>query len=169
MKRVTSLSDVNLEVSFKLINHMIEVFSSWSYGHLENCHLGASRIIRRILVPFMSSSPMRYLGIMFSADLTDLHDLNFIPKFQKLKDILRIWSCRDLTPVGKIAVIKSLGLSQLIFLLSVLPDPPSHFIKELDSVIYKFIWSGKPDKVKRLTVIGDTLIGDFGCVIFNPL
>ena len=72
-------------------------------------------------------------------------------------------------PCGKIAVIKSLGLSQLIVLLSVLPDPPSHFIKELDSVIYKFIWSGKPDKVKRLTVIGDTLIGDFGCVIFNPL
>ena len=102
-----------------------------------------------------ANGTVRYLGILLSADLTNLFDLNFTPKLQKLKDILRIWSCRDLTPVGKIAVVKSLGLSQLIFLLSVLPDPPSLFIKELDSVIYKFIWSGKPDKVKRLTLIGN--------------
>ena len=94
-------------------------------------------------------------AFFFNADLSNLFDLNFIPKFQKLKNILRIWSCRDLTPLGKIAIIKSLGLSQLIFLLSVLPDPPAQFIKELDAVVYKFIWSGKPEKVKRLTVIGD--------------
>lgn len=102
-----------------------------------------------------SDKPVRYLGVFFTTDLSKLFELNYIPKLQKFKDILHIWSNRDLTPYGKIAIVKSLGLSQLIFILSVLPNPPQHFIKELESVIYKFIWSGKPEKVKRLTLIAD--------------
>ena len=102
-----------------------------------------------------SSGPVRYLGVLLSTSPCQIFELNFVPKLQKLKDILRIWSCRDLSPLGKIAVIKSLGLSQLIFLFSVLPDPPAQFTKELESIVFKFIWSGKPDKVKRLTIIGD--------------
>lgn len=102
-----------------------------------------------------SKGAVRYLGVTFSTDLNNIFELNFLPKFQKLKNILRVWSMRDLSPLGKITIIKSLGLSQLIFLLSVLPDPPSNFIKELDDVVYKFIWSGKPDKIKRNTIIND--------------
>lgn len=102
-----------------------------------------------------SQGTIRYLGIFFTPDLKNIFELNFVPKFQKLKDILRVWSSRDLTPLGKITIVKSLGLSQLIFLLSVLPDPPQEFIKELDSVVYKFIWSGRPDKIKRKTLIGN--------------
>ena len=102
-----------------------------------------------------SSGPVRYLGVLLSTCQEKIFELNFIPKLQKLKDILRIWACRDLTPLGKISVIKSLGLSQLIFLFSVLPDPPTHFIQELDSLVFNFIWSGKPDKVKRKTIIGN--------------
>jgi hypothetical protein len=29
------------------------------------------------------------------------------------------------------------------------------YIKEIESCFYRFIWNGKPDKVKRLTLIGD--------------
>jgi hypothetical protein len=106
-----------------------------------------------------SNGPVRYLGVMLSTNPGENYELNYIPKLQKLKDIVRIWSCRDLSPFGKIAVIKSLGLSQLVFLFSVLPDPPIQFIKDLESIIFKFIWSGKPDKVKRLTLIGDYSVG----------
>ena len=108
-----------------------------------------------------SQGPCRLLGITFRpiSNPNDLFELNFIPKFQKLKTILQIWSTRDLSPFGKITILKSLGLSQLIFLLSVLPNPPPHFIKELDTVVYNFIWSGKPDKVKRKTIIGDYVEG----------
>ena len=62
---------------------------------------------------------------------------------------------RDLTPIGRITILKSLGLSQLIFLLSVLPKPPEGFLQEIDSLMYSFIWNGKPDKINRHTIIGD--------------
>ena len=62
---------------------------------------------------------------------------------------------RYLTPIGKIVILKSLALSQLIFLLSVLPSPPEPFMKEIDDIIYSFLWDKKPDKLSRRTIIGD--------------
>jgi hypothetical protein len=59
---------------------------------------------------------VKLLGVSFNVDLTNLFELNYIPKFDKLKNILKIWQMRDLTPLGKITIVKSLGLSQLIFL-----------------------------------------------------
>ena len=52
-------------------------------------------------------------------------------------------------------LVKSLPLSQLIYLFFVLPKPDDAFMKELDTTLYNFIWSNKPDKVSRKTVIGD--------------
>jgi hypothetical protein len=98
---------------------------------------------------------VKLLGVSFNVDLTNLFELNYIPKFDKLKNILKIWQMRDLTPLGKITIVKSLGLSQLIFLFSMLPKPPDSFLKELDTLVYTFIWCNKPDKVNRKTIIGD--------------
>ena len=100
-----------------------------------------------------------FLGVQFSMHLKDTFELNFPSKLQKIKNILRTWSMRDLTPIGKIAVVKSLAISQLIYLLSVLPKPPDSFLKEVESVLFKFIWNGKPDKINRKTLIGDFVDG----------
>ena len=32
---------------------------------------------------------------------------------------------------------------------------PKHVIKTIDSLIYSFLWSGKREKIKRSTLIGD--------------
>ncbi len=98
---------------------------------------------------------VKFLGVTFTTDLKNMEELNFIPKFEKLKSILRIWSMRDMTPMGRITIVKTLGLSQLIYLLSVLPKPSNEFLKDLDTVLYKFIWANKPDKVSRKTIVGD--------------
>ena len=37
----------------------------------------------------------------------------------------------------------------MTYLFSVLPSPPSEFIKRLEQILFKFIWNGKPDKIKR--------------------
>ena len=62
----------------------------------------------------------------------DIFELNFLPKKKKLINILKVWSMRYLTPIGKVVILKSLALSQLIFLLSVLPSPPEPIMKEID-------------------------------------
>ena len=40
-------------------------------------------------------------------------------------------------------------LSQLTYLFSILPDPPIDLIKKVEKILFKFIWNGKPDEIKR--------------------
>ena len=50
--------------------------------------------------------------------------------------------------IGKITVLKSLILSKLIHVFSILPVSEG-FIKTLTSMFYKFLWNDKPDKIER--------------------
>ena len=61
------------------------------------------------------------------------------------------WQLRQITPIGKITVLKSLILSKFIHAFSILPIPDS-FVKTLNSIFYKFLWNNKPDKIKRGTM-----------------
>lgn len=67
--------------------------------------------------------------------------------------MLNLWSQRDLSSIGKVTLVKSFGLSQLVYHFQILPNPPQNFVKELESYIFNFTWSSKPDIVKRRTLI----------------
>lgn len=58
------------------------------------------------------------------------------------------WSFRGLTLIGKITVIKSLALSQLVHLFSVLEDQIS-FLDEIETVFMDFLWDGKPARIAK--------------------
>ena len=62
---------------------------------------------------------------------------------------LNQWSKRDLTPFGKITVIKTLVISKIVHILISLPTPSPKVVKEINTLLYKFLWSDKPDKIKR--------------------
>lgn len=98
-------------------------------------------------------APITLLGIVFDNSRENLFRLNFLPKLSRLKSLLNIWSQRDMTPIGKITIVKTIGLYQFIYLFQTLPNPPNPFIKEIESCIFSFIWSGNNDKVKRSLVI----------------
>lgn len=51
--------------------------------------------------------------------------------------------------MGKITVVKSLVVSKLVHLFISLPSPPIDLIKQLNSMLYKFIWNDGPDRIKR--------------------
>ena len=71
-----------------------------------------------------------------------------------VQTILNSWSARRLTLLGKITIIKSLAVSQIVYLLS---SPPSHqkIVYELNSILYDFLWDSKGDKIKRTEIIND--------------
>ena len=48
-----------------------------------------------------------------------------------MKKMMSSWSARNLTLVGKIAILKSLVVSQIVYLLSSLPSPPG-VMKEIN-------------------------------------
>jgi hypothetical protein len=50
------------------------------------------------------------LGITFNTQLSNITEINILPKISKIKTLLKMWKCRNLTPFGKITVIKTLVL-----------------------------------------------------------
>ena len=80
--------------------------------------------------------------------------LNWENKIDKMNTLFFSWGKRNLTILGKIMIIKALVIPIFTFIASacVVPDK---YRKEIESKCFKFIWDGKPDKVKRNTMIGN--------------
>ena len=79
-------------------------------------------------------------------------------KLRKLQTRLDMWRARDLTLFGRVLIVKSLGLSQLIYSISNLNVP-----KEIGPIIKKklfsFLWKNKKDKIKRESLYQDSSTG----------
>ena len=99
------------------------------------------------------------LGIFFSYDTDYVVQKNFTEKIKLFKKVLDLWSQRDLSLIGKITIMKSLAFSLLTYQCCSI-EPPDKFIDEVTDIAFKFLWSGKKDKVKRKTIIAD--YGDGG-------
>ena len=93
----------------------------------------------------------RIPGIDFTTDLKDITDINLRKKLPEIKKQIDQWSKRQLTPFGKITIIKSLLLSQIVHILTSLPNPSENTLKHVQNMFYNFLWDGKPDKIKRST------------------
>lgn len=98
--------------------------------------------------------PIKALGVYFSYDDVAAEKNNFEPKIKQLKSILNIWKSRRLTLLGKILLVKTFALSQLIFLASV-TSVPGYVIHEVEKIIYDFIWNGGKGMIKRSTLINN--------------
>ena len=59
------------------------------------------------------------------------------------------WNKRDLTPFGKVTVLKTLVISKIVHLLIALPTPSPKVLNEINKMFYAFLWDGKPDKMRR--------------------
>ena len=115
------------------------------------------------------SNTFKTLGIKFSLNVSSLYDdLNFVAKLRQIEQTLNCWKHRNLSLIGKVTVIKSLLLPQLLYLFSVLCiNIPKTFFKKLNHLFYKFIWNGGNDRVKRDILCNDNDHG--GLRMFDPL
>ena len=98
---------------------------------------------------------MKILGITIPTNgkYEDLIKLNCDEKKVKIKNIIQSWSKRSLTLFGKVTIIKSLIVPHLTYLLSVLPNPGQNYLKDIDSLIFNFLWDNKPPKIKREVIL----------------
>ena len=88
-------------------------------------------------------------------------NLTSVPKLEKT---LLTWEKRKLQLYGRINIVKTLGLSKLIFNASVL-HILDHFMEEINKIIFNSIWDDKPSKIKRTTIIAEKKKADLKCVI----
>ena len=64
---------------------------------------------------------MQALGLHFSYDEQHSNRLNFEEKIQNIVEVLNAWRRQNLTLIGRIKIVKSLGLSKIISSASVHP------------------------------------------------
>ena len=64
-----------------------------------------------------------------------------------LKGLFKQWNKRNLTPIGKITVVKSLILSVLNHIIIELPNPSIEIIKNIEAMLYTFIWKSSVNRV----------------------
>ena len=85
--------------------------------------------------------------------------LNLENKLDEIKKIINCWSCRNLTLFGKVVILKTLVLSKIVNICSVI-YVPDNFIKEVDALFFEFLWEkGKRPKVKKEITINDKVRG----------
>ena len=106
------------------------------------------------------------LGIQYDVhELQNIMSLNCMEKMAEMDRILLNWGRRNTTLVGRILVIKSLALSKLVHFFIALPTPPKDFFREINKKFYRFLWKGKPPKIKKTTLELD--IKDGGLKMVN--
>lgn len=105
------------------------------------------------------STKFTLLGVHYSVNLKEMIKLNFELCNLKIKKILKSWSSRDLTPIGRISVVKTFIISKYNHLFQTLPSAGDDFMKNLIRDLYTFIWGEKPDRINRNQVVQDYLNG----------
>ena len=81
-------------------------------------------------------------------------EANYSERLTKVRNSLSCWELRRLSLLGKITVLKSLIVSQLVYILSLLPTN-HNAIGEIHNILFNFLWDGKDDKIKRDIMISD--------------
>ena len=71
-----------------------------------------------------TQGPFKILGVNFATEVYNIWDLNTNDILTKVKCVLKQWTKRKITLIGKITIIKSLALSKFVHLFISLPDPP---------------------------------------------
>jgi exonuclease III len=95
---------------------------------------------------------LKICGLYYCNDIDEEYKLNVTDKIKKLSYQIKLWTPRNLTMEGKILIVKTFGLSQLIY------NMQSYGFKETDlqnaeRIIFKFIWStsNNPNGIDRIS------------------
>ena len=96
---------------------------------------------------------MKITGVVFSYNNDIFLNKNFRGTLINIDKTLTIWKQRHLSILGKIQIIKTYGISKIIFITNMI-NIPDFFITELNKIFYKFVWNGT-DKIKRKTIIAN--------------
>ena len=95
-----------------------------------------------------TTDPVKYLGIYISRNKGITEQMNWDNKLKKIQNVINMWKHRNLTLYGKVVVLKSLVVSQIVYLATALYVPKT-FIQSLEKTMYNFLWGSKREKVKR--------------------
>lgn len=112
--------------------------------------------------------PTYYLGTKIPNKLNRVFELNFAPMSRQFKLDFQRWNREVFTWFGRINIIKMNVTTRLLYLLQTLPIKiPTGFMRDLRSEFLKFIWAGKPARLRRTILSLPKKRGGVG--VLNPV
>jgi hypothetical protein len=99
-----------------------------------------------------TNKTIKSLGIYIGLDRKKMIQENFNLRLKKIESLLKTWGLRKMTIKGKIIIVNTLILPQLLYFCTVMYTP-NWVIEQYNSLISQFIWNQKPPKVKNSTLI----------------
>ncbi len=100
------------------------------------------------------TKPLRILGVYHSYNTADCNKYNFEEKINNTKSVMNLWKMRNLTILGRIQIVKTFIISKFLYTCSVISTPQG-YIKEINRIIYNFIWKSRTDKLKRSIMVSN--------------
>jgi len=148
------LKDLNSLIEVKKTLKLFQDISGLKYNceKTEVLPLGKSLIPNERLGLNWKDNVIKILGISFNKN-NIVDNETYSNALNKLKSKLNMWKMRNLSLIGKIQIIKTFGVSQMLY-ISNMVGCPEYFIDEVKKYIYDFLWNGK-DKVKRKVMVAD--------------
>jgi len=95
-----------------------------------------------MIIKIKESTKVKICGITFSNNSDEAYKENILDKISKLERHLNIWKQRNLTLQGKILIVKTFALSQLIYSLQATSIRAPE-LKKIDDIVFRFIWNTK--------------------------
>jgi hypothetical protein len=149
---------LNDEHSLSLVLLLIDMFAKCSGLRMnrdktEALYIGVSSNFRHKINKIKwSNESIKYLGVYINKDLQKAIQVNINEKLDKIESLIKIWHCRHLALKGKVTIVNSLLVSQMMYIASVI-HIPKWAITKYNTLITNFIWDNKPQKIKYTTLI----------------
>ena len=140
-----------------------------NYGKTEAMWIGSNKDRQDKPLPIRwPDGPIKALGAHFGHDRHRCYKEDLDKNYTKMVQACSIWKQRNLTLIGRILIVKTIGISKLIYICSDMHVPPQ-FVKQVNEYIFKYIWREKPPKVKMKTLIGKKCQGGLKMIDFNTM
>ena len=97
---------------------------------------------------------MKITGITFGNKSDENRKEDVEEAISKMQTQLQIWSGRNLSILGKIQIVKTFGISQILYISNMLPLKTEE-IRKIDKIISNFIWNYKPAKIKKAAMVAE--------------
>ena len=120
------------------------------------------------------SDEVKINGVLFQNNLQAMKDSNVARVVERIDQQFKKWSQRNLSTLGKILIVKTFGISQIIYLLQCMVIDDKHF-KAVNAILYKFIWNRHylaakaPERISRLIVNKPIKLGGLGMLDVSEL
>ena len=90
------------------------------------------------------------LGITYNVhEMDNITDRNIEQKEKEIFKLINTWKGRNITPIGKITIIKSLLISKITHIMLSLPTTNERTMMNLDTVFRNFLWNDKPPSFNK--------------------